>query len=92
MPCESFSIRTRRALSSIRCSVRRPSVTAVSPLRRAVEGDVENGSLMSGQVAALVHERKTAAEVIDELVREACALGARDLAEMARANAARERA
>lgn len=61
-------------------------------LRRAVEGDVENGSLMSGQVAALVHERKTAAEVIDELVREACALGARDLAEMARANAARERA
>lgn len=61
-------------------------------LRRAVEGDVENGSLMSGQVAALVHERKTAAEVIDELVREACALGARDLAEMARANAARKRA
>ena len=61
-------------------------------LRRAVEGDVENGSLMSGQVAALVHERKTAAEVIDELVREAWARGARDLAEMARANAARERA
>ena len=61
-------------------------------LRRAVEGDVENGSLMSGQIAALVRERKTAAEVIDELVREASALGARDLAAMAAANARRERA
>ena len=61
-------------------------------LRRAVEGDVENGSLMSGQIAALVRERKTAAEVIDALVREASALGARDLAAMAAANARRERA
>ena len=61
-------------------------------LRRAVEGDVDNGSLMCGQVGALVHERKTAAEVVDELVREACALGARDLPAMAAANARRERA
>ena len=37
-------------------------------LRRAIEGDVDNGSMMAGQVAALVHERKTAAQVIDELV------------------------
>ena len=46
-------------------------------LRRAIEGDVDNGSMMAGQVAALVHERKTAAQVIDELVAEAEALGAR---------------
>ena len=37
----------------------------VGSLRRAVEGDVDNGSMMAGQVAALVHERKTAQEVID---------------------------
>ena len=40
-------------------------------LRRAVEGDVDNGSMMAGQVAALVHERKTAQEVIDELMAQA---------------------
>lgn len=35
-------------------------------LRRAVQGDVDQGSLMAGQVACLVHERKTAAEVLSE--------------------------
>ena len=55
-------------------------------LRRAIEGDVDNGSMMAGQVAALVHERKTAAQVIDELV------GARGMDEMAACNARRERA
>ena len=40
-------------------------------LRRGVEGDVENGSLMAGQVAALVHERKTAADVVRGVVAEA---------------------
>ena len=61
-------------------------------LRRAIEGDVDNGSMMVGQVAALVHERKTAAQVIDELVAEAEALGARGMDEMAACNARRERA
>ena len=61
-------------------------------LRRAVSGDVENGTMMAGQVAALVHERKTAAEVLSELMAEAEALGARDLCAMAQANARRERA
>ncbi len=61
-------------------------------LRRAVEGDVDNGTMMAGQVAALVHDRKTAAEVIDGIMAEAEALGARDLAAMADANARRERA
>ena len=61
-------------------------------LRRAVSGDVDNGTMMAGQVAALVHERKTAAEVLSELMAEAEALGARDLCAMAQANARRERA
>ena len=61
-------------------------------LRRAIEGDVDNGSMMAGQVAALVHERKTAAQVVDELVAEAEALGARGMDEMAACNARRERA
>ena len=43
-------------------------------LARAVAGDVENGSVMAGQVAALVTERGTAAEVIANMVREAEAL------------------
>ena len=54
-------------------------------LRRAIEGDVDNGSMMAGQVAALV-------QVIDELVAEAEALGARGMDEMAACNARRERA
>ena len=61
----------------------------VGSLRRAVEGDVDNGSMMAGQVAALVHERKTAQEVIDELMAQAQAVGARNLQQAADANAAR---
>ena len=61
-------------------------------LRRAVEGDVENGSLMSGQVACLVTERKTAKDVIAELMAEAQALASWDLQRMADANAQAERA
>ena len=61
----------------------------VGSLRRAVEGDVDNGSMMAGQVAALVHERKTAQEVIDELMAQAQAVGARTLQQAADANAVR---
>ena len=46
-------------------------------LARAVAGDVENGSVMAGQVAALVAERGPAAGVIREMVREAEALNSR---------------
>lgn len=56
-------------------------------LRRGVEGDVENGSLMAGQVAALVHERKTAADVVRGVVAEAEALCALNLQQVADANA-----
>lgn len=61
-------------------------------LARAVAGDVENGSVMAGQVAALVTERGTAAGVIAEMVREAEALAGRSLDELAAMNAGRERA
>ena len=61
-------------------------------LRRAVEGDVDNSTMMAGQSAALVRERGTAAEAIAQLVAEAEALGALDLAALAAANARRERA
>ncbi len=61
-------------------------------LNRAVQGDVDNGTMMAGQVAALVQERKTAADVINEIFAEAEALGKLDLQQMADANALRERA
>ena len=60
-------------------------------LARAVAGDVENGSVMAGQVAALVTERGTAAEVITDMVREAEALAGRSLGELAALNSRRER-
>ena len=61
-------------------------------LARAVAGDVENGSVMAGQVAALVNERGTAAEVIRSMVAEAEALAGRGLGELAAMNSRRERA
>ena len=64
----------------------------VGSLARAIDGDVDNGTMMAGQSAALVHERKTAACVVAELVAEAEALGARDLGALANINARRERA
>lgn len=61
-------------------------------LKRAVEGDVDNGTMMAGQSAALVRERATAAEAIAAMVAEAQALGALDLAATAALNARRGRA
>ena len=44
-------------------------------LRKAVqEGDVKNGSVMSGQIAGLVKEEMTCQELIDSLVKEADSL------------------
>lgn len=63
----------------------------VGSLRRAVEGDVDNGTIMSGQIAAVVRERKSAKEVISELMSEAEALGGCTLQQMADANAERRR-
>jgi enoyl-[acyl-carrier protein] reductase II len=40
-------------------------------LRKAVEGDVENGSLMSGQIAGLINKEQTCKEIIEELFEDA---------------------
>lgn len=58
-------------------------------LARAVEGDVETGALMAGQVAALVRDRKTAAEVLDDIVAQGEALGVCDLSALAATSARR---
>ena len=60
-------------------------------LARAVAGDVENGTVMAGQVAALGTERGTAAGVIADMVREAEALAGRSLDELAELNSRRAR-
>lgn len=64
----------------------------VGSLRRAVSGDVDGGSVMAGQIASLVSERKSAAQVIEEIMSEAVSLAGRGLDQMAAANATRERA
>ncbi len=47
--------------------------------RAAIDGDVENGSMMAGQSVGLVTRRQPVAEIIDELVAQAaCALAARE--------------
>lgn len=40
-------------------------------LKKAVEGDVDNGSLMSGQIAGLIKKEQTCKEIIEELFSEA---------------------
>ena len=39
--------------------------------RAAVDGDIENGAIMSGQIAGLVNKEQSAREIIDELFAEA---------------------
>lgn len=63
----------------------------VGSLRKAVEGDVVNGSMMAGQVACLVKERKTAKVVMDDIISEAEALSALNLAQIATLNEQRKR-
>ncbi len=87
-----FSRSVRKLESDVAANGEELEAMYVGSLRRAVAGDVENGSMMAGQVAALVSERKTAADVIAEVMDEACALGALDLQQAADANARRERA
>ena len=64
----------------------------VGSLRRAVEGDVDNGTMMAGQSAALGPERATAAEAIARMIEEAEALGGLDLEALAALSARRGRA
>ncbi len=61
-------------------------------LKRAVEGDMDNGSILAGQVAAIISERGSARDVIASIMAEAEALGAMDLAQVAALNATQGRA
>ena len=40
-------------------------------LRRAVEGDIENGTICAGQIAGLVKEEATCAEIIESIIKDA---------------------
>ena len=87
-----FTRRARRLEEDLAANGEELERMYLGALRRAVAGDVEDGTMMAGQCAALVHERKTAAELVDDLMAEAEALGACDLAQTSAANARRERA
>lgn len=58
-------------------------------LRKAVQGDVDNGSLMSGQVACLVSEEGSCQQIVDEMMSQARAWSGCSLEQMAAANATR---
>ena len=46
-------------------------IKGMGALRKAVvEGDVDTGSVMSGQIAGLVKKEQSCKEIIDELVGE----------------------
>ena len=46
--------------------------SCMSSVRKAMaEGDMENGAVMAGQIAALITEQKTVAEIIDGVIAEA---------------------
>lgn len=69
-----FAREARRLEADSSVSLEEAEAFLAGSLRRAVEGDAENGSLMSGQVACLVHERGSAADVVRQTVAEAEAL------------------
>ena len=59
-------------------------------LRRAVvDGDVTNGSIMSGQVACLIKDAKPAKQIIDDMIAEAEQWASCSLQQMADRNATR---
>lgn len=86
-----FARKARKLEANVEANGEELEQMYLGALRRAVSGDVDNGTLMAGQIMAVIRERKTAADVIENMMREAEALGALDLQQMAEANAARAR-
>lgn len=84
-----FSRGIRKMEADTQVSADEVEAALVGSLHRAVEGDVDNGSLMSGQVACLIGDEKSAQEIVDDLMREALAWSKSDLQAMADANAGR---
>ena len=84
-----FSRGIRKMEADTQVSADEVEAALAGSLHRAVEGDVDNGSLMSGQVACLIGDEKSAQEIVDDLMREALAWSKSDLQAMAGANAGR---
>lgn len=84
-----FSRGIRKMEADTQVSADEVEAALAGSLYRAVEGDVDNGSLMSGQVACLIGDEKSAQEIVDDLMREALAWSKSDLQAMADANAGR---
>jgi len=43
----------------------------IGTLRKAFEGDVDNGSVMAGQSSGLIEDLKSVKEIMEDIVREA---------------------
>ena len=84
-----FSRGIRKMEADTQVSADEVEAALAGSLHRAVEGDVDNGSLMSGQVACLIGDEKSAQEIVDDLMREALAWSKSDLQAMADVNAGR---
>lgn len=84
-----FSRGIRKMEADTQVSTDEVEAALAGSLHRAVEGDVDNGSLMSGQVACLIGDEKSAQEIVDDLMREALAWSKSDLQAMEDANAGR---
>lgn len=84
-----FSRGIRKMEADTQVSADEVEAALAGSLHRAVEGDVDNSSLMSGQVACLIGDEKSAQEIVDDLMREALAWSKSDLQAMADANAGR---
>ena len=84
-----FSRGIRKMEADTQVSADEMEAALAGSLHRAVEGDVDNGSLMSGQVACLIGDEKSAQKIVDDLMREALAWSRSDLQAMADANAGR---
>lgn len=84
-----FSRGIRKMEADTQVSADEVEAALAGSLHRAVEGDVDNGSIMSGQVACLIGDEKSAQEIVDDLMREALAWSKSDLQAMADANAGR---
>ena len=84
-----FSRGIRKMEADTQVSADEVEAALAGSLHRAVEGDVDNGSLMSGQVACLIGDEKSAQEIVDDFMREALAWSKSDLQAMADANAGR---
>lgn len=63
--------RTYLQLEKDGASIEEIEKIGVGALRKAVEGDIDNGSLMSGQIAGLINKEQTCKEIIEELFNEA---------------------